>query len=83
MAAINVRNLPENVHKCLRIRAARSGRSMEAEVRAILAEVCACEEQPANAAGLQDWVLHLYKGALPGRAVDDLIRRRRREAARE
>jgi plasmid stability protein len=36
MASLNVRNLSDDTHKALRIRAARHGRSMEAEVRAIL-----------------------------------------------
>jgi plasmid stability protein len=36
MAAIVVRNLDEDVKRRLRVRAARHGRSMEAEVRAIL-----------------------------------------------
>lgn len=37
MAALTVRNLPEEVHRALRVRAAEHGRSAEAEVRAILA----------------------------------------------
>jgi plasmid stability protein len=36
MAMLTVRNLPEEVHRALRVRAARHGRSTEAEVRAIL-----------------------------------------------
>lgn len=35
-AVITVRNLPDEVHRALRIRAARHGRSTEAEVRDIL-----------------------------------------------
>jgi antitoxin FitA len=38
MASIMVRNLDEDVKRKLRVRAARHGRSMEAEVRAILEE---------------------------------------------
>jgi antitoxin FitA len=38
MAAITVRNLPEEVHRALKVRAARHGRSTEAEVRLILQE---------------------------------------------
>ena len=38
MAAVTVRNLPEEVHRALRLRAARHGRSTEAEIRAILEE---------------------------------------------
>lgn len=36
MGAITVRNLPEEVHRALRVRAAMHGRSTEAEVRDIL-----------------------------------------------
>jgi len=38
MAMLTVRNLPEEVHRALRLRAARHERSTEAEVRAILEE---------------------------------------------
>ncbi|TGN98231.1 MULTISPECIES: FitA-like ribbon-helix-helix domain-containing protein [unclassified Burkholderia] len=36
MPVITVRNLPDEVHRALRIRAAQHGRSTEAEVRDIL-----------------------------------------------
>ncbi|MBK9136105.1 MAG: Arc family DNA-binding protein [Betaproteobacteria bacterium] len=36
MPSITVRNVPDEVHRALRVRAARHGRSAEAEVRAIL-----------------------------------------------
>src|SRR3990172_659559 len=36
MAMLTVRNLPDEVHRALRMRAAMHGRSTEAEVRAIL-----------------------------------------------
>jgi antitoxin FitA len=36
MAMLTVRNLPDEVHRALRVRAATNGRSTEAEVRAIL-----------------------------------------------
>jgi len=36
MAAVNVRNLPDEVHRALRARAAKHGRSTEAEIRLIL-----------------------------------------------
>ncbi|MGU7773053.1 FitA-like ribbon-helix-helix domain-containing protein [Burkholderia sp. MR1-5-21] len=36
MPVITVRNLPDEVHRALRIRAAKHGRSTEAEVRDIL-----------------------------------------------
>ena len=37
MAMLTVRNLPDSIHRALRVRAAQHGRSTEAEVREILA----------------------------------------------
>ena len=36
MASITVRNVPDDVHRALRVRAAQHGRSAEAEIRDIL-----------------------------------------------
>jgi antitoxin FitA len=36
MAMLTIRNLPDDVHRALRVRAAQHGRSTEAEVREIL-----------------------------------------------
>jgi plasmid stability protein len=41
MAAITVRNLDDRLKERLKVRAARHGRSMESEVRAILVEAVA------------------------------------------
>ncbi len=49
MAAISVRNLEDDVKARLRVRAARNGRSMESEVRAILVEAV---REPADDGGL-------------------------------
>ena len=38
MANVHVRNLPDAVHRALRVRAAHHGRSTEAEIRDILEE---------------------------------------------
>ena len=38
MPAVTVRNLPEKTHRALKLRAARNGRSTEAEIRKILEE---------------------------------------------
>lgn len=38
MAVVTVRNLAEETHRALRVRAANHGRSTEAEIRAILDE---------------------------------------------
>lgn len=43
MAILTVRNLPDEVHRALRVRAARHGRSMEAEAREILEAIVAPE----------------------------------------
>ncbi|MFP5020331.1 FitA-like ribbon-helix-helix domain-containing protein [Pseudonocardia phyllosphaerae] len=51
MAAISVRDLAEDVAARLKVRAARHGRSMEAEVRAILTDaVTAPEDEQPNLA---------------------------------
>jgi plasmid stability protein len=39
VSSITVRNLPEETHRALRVRAAMAGRSTEAEVRAILESI--------------------------------------------
>jgi antitoxin FitA len=49
LAAISVRNLDDHVKERLRIRAARHGRSMESEIRAILVEAV---REPDDADGL-------------------------------
>lgn len=41
MAAITVRNLPDETHRALKARAQANGRSTEAEIRAILVDVTA------------------------------------------
>jgi plasmid stability protein len=43
MAMLTVRNLPDAVHRALRMRAATHGRSMEAEIRHILEAAVAPE----------------------------------------
>lgn len=49
MAALSIRDLDDSVKQRLQSRAARHGRSMEAEVRAILTEAV---REPADSAGL-------------------------------
>ncbi len=49
MPSITVRNLSEDIHRGLRIRAARRGRSMEAEIREILA-IASGVRRPASGA---------------------------------
>lgn len=83
MATLTVRNLPDEVRERLRLRAARAGRSMEAEVRAILTEASLAADAARSATALQSWVDDLYGRERPASAVDDLLAERRREAASE
>lgn len=66
MAAVSIRNLDEETKRRLRIRAARHGRSMEAEIRAILQEVVSEPERPG---GLFTALLDRF-GALGGMELD-------------
>lgn len=43
MAMLTIRNIPDEVHRALRVRAARRGHSMESEVREILESALAPE----------------------------------------
>lgn len=45
MAILTVKDVPDDVHRALRLRAARHGRSTEAEVREILASVVKPQER--------------------------------------
>jgi len=45
MATLTLRNVPDEVHRALRVRAAEHGRSTEAEVREILAAVVKPEKR--------------------------------------
>ena len=45
MAVLTVRNVPDDVHRALRLQAAQHGRSTEAEVREILANAVKPEKR--------------------------------------
>ena len=45
MAVLTVRNVPDEVHRALRLRAAQHGHSTEAEVRAILSSAVKPEKR--------------------------------------
>lgn len=62
MAAVSIRDLDDGVRERLRVRAAHHGRSMEAEIRAILT---AAVTQPADPLGLAQ-ALRARFGALGG-----------------
>ena len=48
MASITIRNLDDDVKRCLRVRAAENGRSMEEEARMILRDAVADPAPPKN-----------------------------------
>ena len=91
MATLNIRNLPDAVHRRLRLRAAEHGRSMEAEARAILVAAMtdvatperSKESTSTKVRELQAFIDQLYGGNKPKNVVDEFIAERRREAARE
>lgn len=60
MAAISIRALDDRVHERLRVRAARHGRSMEAEVRVILEDAVS---EPAVSVGLAQALLARFGDA--------------------
>jgi len=66
MAAVTVRNLDDDVKERLRIRAAANGRSMEAEIRAILVSAA---NAPSAAEGLLSALLNRFD-ALDGVDLD-------------
>lgn len=66
MAAVSIRDLDDGVKERLRVRAAQHGRSMEAEIRAILSAAVA---EPTQAAGLGQSLLSQF-GAIGGVDLD-------------
>ncbi len=81
MAVLTVRNVPDEVHRALRVRATLRGRSTEAEVRAILEETVLPEGRiglgslltaVGRRAGLtnEESAGFAQRDATPGRPVD-------------
>lgn len=66
MGAVTVRNLDDGVKERLRIRAAQHGRSMESEIRSILAEAV---REPRDRDGLLTTLLQRF-GDLGGVELD-------------
>lgn len=73
MSSITVRNIPDEVHRAIRVRAAMHGRSAEAEVRSILEQAAKPEGRlklgtllasiAREAGGLTDEELALFENA--------------------
>jgi plasmid stability protein len=57
LSALSIRNLDDQVKERLRVRAARHGRSMEAEVRAILTDAVT---EPGAAPGLFQTLMNRF-----------------------
>ena len=78
MAAVSIRDLDDSVREKLRVRAARNGRSMEAEMRAILTAAVSDEDSTQGLfsvlmdrfAELGGVELDLPPRATPARAAD-------------
>ena len=96
MATLTIRNLPDDVHQGLRARAEANGRSMEAEVRAVLATTIvayiptaeeAKEASDRKWAGIQakarEILTRANGGVMPTNVVDEWLAEKRIIAARE
>jgi plasmid stability protein len=78
MATLTIRNLDDELRVRLRVRAARHGRSMEAEVRAILGEALA-ERSASDRLGTR---IHQRFAAIGGFELEPPTRRDRPRAAK-
>ena len=58
MSAVTIRNLPEEVHRALKLRAAQHNRSAEAEMRAILEAAV----RPEGRVRLGDAISDIFRG---------------------
>ena len=81
MAMLTVRNVPDEVYRALRVRAALRGRSTEAEVRAILQEAVLPEGRVALGTLLaavgrrakltdEEFAAFVQRDTAPGRPID-------------
>lgn len=86
MPSITIRNVPEVVHRRLRVRAAKNGRSMEAELRVVLSIAAGLsrrkEEQKPAAARPEPLALS-RNDALAGESAIDRVREMLKERAEE
>lgn len=84
MAVLKIRNLSDVTLARLRLRAAKAGRSPEAEAREILSSVCLADDRASDALAvtlsLPYWVDELFGASKPIDVVEELIAERRLEA---
>ena len=90
MATLTIRNLPDVVRDALRVRAARNGRSMEAEVRALIEEKVAVDREDSDLMALpfEERVRRIQRSVREqigeGRSlVEELLEERRANAKAE
>jgi plasmid stability protein len=95
MRTITIRNVPDEHYRALRVRAAQNGRSMEAKLRVLIAQVQAANPPPvarprkspaesaAAVARLQAHFAEVFPKREPWAYIDEFIAERRAEAARE
>ena len=70
MATITLKDIPQNVHKALKQRAKRSGRSLNREVLAILVASVMPHKIDVNAYLAE---IRHHRESLPGRLTDNLL----------
>ncbi len=84
MKTLTVRQVPDDVHEALRIKAAAAGRSMEEEVRLLLARAAGPRRAPERVlADLHRLAKNANAGRMPAGVVDEFLADRRAEAERE
>lgn len=78
MPSVTIRNVPDEVHRALRVRAAMHGRSAEAEIRDILEKAA----RPEGRVKLGSLLASIGREAgLSDEDVDDLVKLRDKRAA--
>lgn len=94
MKTITIRNVPDEDYRALRVRAAQNGRSMEAELRALIERARAEPYAPpsprpalaeiqAATRDLQAHFAKVFPKREPWAYIDEFVAERRAEAARE
>lgn len=74
--ALALRGIEDEVHEALRLRAARAGRSIEAEARAIISEACV-PVRPTNWGADLRMRAKVRTGSVPQTDSTDLVREAR------
>jgi plasmid stability protein len=88
MATLTIRNLSDEVHSRLRIKAAKNGRSLEAEVRELLTDLSGVRrEKPVDpdkaVQRIRRMIRKAHGGKMPTGVVDKFLKERRRDWGEE